>query len=161
MNTKVEESADIRWAKRMGILRSNFPGCQIVPTETKDHMGRVTGELAKIQRQLGRAHKLVAYMEYSSDQTSPFDEFHLLYKRIEPLAMESVEQFAASRLLKLRWNMPELRVIAHYEVEQILDGSQYQEMLAASGRAKACQQVLENLDKDLSKMSPTNMGGRR
>lgn len=145
---KVEETLDIKRQKRLVILSEVFCGCDFT-TEILPSLEGTSSEIIKIRRVKGRAHKTIAYIEYNSHPLTKSDEFHILYRRVEPLVLESVSRFFESEAAKMRWDMPEIRVVAHYPVTPSEDDESFKELVKKSGRADAFVKILDTLDEEI------------
>jgi len=138
----IVESFDVRLKRRRAILADVFIGCVIDSVGIDQHT-----ELMNIQRIVGSARKTVAYLDTCVHPVNQHDEFHILFKRVEPMVVEAVERFTATGVAYMSHNVPALMVIAHYEVDKTDDD--YQQMVAKSGRQVAFQEQMKRLDDQL------------
>jgi hypothetical protein len=149
----IEESYEVRRTKRMMALPECFPGC-IIELE-----GFGTGETMLIKRSFwgARASKVIAHIDMSPHKLNQTDEFHILFRKVEPLVVAAVEKFKELGVAKVSpYALESIIVIAHYPLDDQEDKA-YQKLLAKSGRHAAFQETMERLDYELKSESIESM----
>lgn len=151
---QIEESYEVRLKRRHNILSELFVGCEIEQVASDQH-----SEITRIRRAMGGARKTIAYIDTCVHPLNQRDEFHIMYKKVEPLVLEVVEQFGATGVASINHGASVITVIAHYEVDKSDDG--YQQLVLKSGRQVALQEQMKRLDEQLKEQSLKRLAALR
>lgn len=141
----IVESYEVRRTKRMLALPECFPGCTIDLKE--DIFDQVL--IRRTPFGASSQGKTIAYIEMLPDRFKQVDEFHILFRKVEPLVVAAVERFKELGVERISpYSLEGIMAIAHYPLNDQED-KEYAKLLATSGRHAAFQQTLDRLDNEL------------
>lgn len=145
---RTEESHEVRKKRRMKILAEVFDDCTFETKDRFDSEGNVAGELVKIRRPIWGKPTTVAYTEYCVTRGQRYDELHVPYVSMEPLALDALTKFGDAGVLKIAYDMPEVTVIVHYEHDKVKPDEEYVTVRQTSGRVEAVRSQMAKLEKE-------------
>jgi hypothetical protein len=141
MGFRIVESLEVKLEKRVRILKEVFVGCDISNSE-EDGFG---AQILKIKMIVNKRPKTIAYIEYDAGREYPKDEFHVMYRRLEPLVAVAMDRFEETDVARLERHTPDIIAIAHYEVDknakrEIIETEEF------GGRLDACLNILRSIE---------------
>lgn len=148
---KTEESHEVRRKRRTKILQEVFDDCTLETVDKVDDDDRVVGEIVRVRKSVWGRMTTICYTEYCVTRGARFDEMHVPFAQMEPLALDALAKFSEAGVLKIAYDMPELTVIVHYEHDIVKPDEEYVALRQSSGRAQAVRRQLEKLEKEIGK----------
>ena len=148
-NIKIEESHEVRKKRRKKILAEVFDDCVLESVDKVDNDGTVVGEIIKVKKAIYGVQRTICYVEYCVTRGQRFDEMHVPFVSIEPVALDAVSKFQEDGLLRISHDAPEMVVIVHYEKERSVPDEEYKTTVQVSGRVQAIQRQMAKLEKEV------------
>lgn len=150
-DTKVrtEESHEVRKKRRKKILAEVFDDCELEAVDKLDVDGNIVGEIVRVRKAIWGKQTTVAYIEYCVTRGQRFDEIHVPFAPMEPLALDVLAKFGEANLLKISYDAPEIVVVVHYEKDQVKPDDEYRTAVQVSGRVQATRAQMAKLEKEL------------
>jgi hypothetical protein len=149
-NIKVEESGEIRMKRRVRIMEEFFgpADCKVSSEPQFDDEGWV-GDVVMVKRLVYGKETPIVYIDSKVRRGERHDEIHVQYASQEPVVLDAVARFIDAGLGKLRYDMNEIVVIAHYERPKDKTDDAYTEMVRTSGRVTAVQRTMARLEEEV------------